>query len=91
MSMKLMETINVGSVVTSTTDKIFYIRQILKKKWEYNGTVHQLFRDLKNACDFVKRDVLYNILLEFGILKKLVRLSEMSLNETYSKIRIGEY
>jgi hypothetical protein len=26
----------------STTDKIFCIRQILKKKWEYNETVHQL-------------------------------------------------
>jgi hypothetical protein len=28
----------------STTDQIFYIRQ---KKWEYNGTVHQLLIDLK--------------------------------------------
>jgi hypothetical protein len=24
----------------STTDHIFYIHQILEKKWEYNGTVH---------------------------------------------------
>jgi hypothetical protein len=29
----------------STNDQIFYIRQILQKKWEYNGTVHQLFMD----------------------------------------------
>ena len=27
----------------STTDYIFYIRQILEKKWEYNKAVHQLF------------------------------------------------
>jgi hypothetical protein len=27
----------------SMTDQIFHIRQILEKKWEYNGTVHQLF------------------------------------------------
>jgi hypothetical protein len=28
----------------STTDQIFYIRQVLEKKWEYNDTtVHQLF------------------------------------------------
>jgi hypothetical protein len=27
----------------STTDHIFYIQQILEKKWEYNVTVHQLF------------------------------------------------
>jgi hypothetical protein len=26
-----------------TTDRIFCIRQILGKKWEYNETVHQLF------------------------------------------------
>jgi hypothetical protein len=31
----------------STTDQIFYIRHILEKKWEYNGTVHQLFIDFK--------------------------------------------
>jgi hypothetical protein len=31
----------------STTDQIFYILQILEKKWEYNGTVHQLFIDLR--------------------------------------------
>jgi hypothetical protein len=31
----------------SATDQMFYVRQILKKKWEYNGTVHQLFIDLK--------------------------------------------
>jgi hypothetical protein len=33
----------------STTDQIFYIRQILEKNWEYNGTVRQLFIDFKKA------------------------------------------
>ena len=37
----------------STTDHIFCIRQILEKKWEYNG-VHQLFIDFKKAYDSVK-------------------------------------
>jgi hypothetical protein len=75
----------------STTEQIFYIRQILEKKWEYNGTVHQLFIDFKKACDSVKRNVLYNILLEFGIPKKLVRLIKMCLNETYSKVHVGKF
>jgi hypothetical protein len=70
----------------STTDQIFYIRQILEKKWEYNGTVHQSFIDFKKAYDSVKREALYNILLEFDILKKLVRLIKICLNETYSKV-----
>jgi hypothetical protein len=42
----------------STMDQIFYIWQILEKKWEYNGTVHQLFNDFKIAYDSVKREVL---------------------------------
>jgi hypothetical protein len=74
----------------STMDQIFYIQQILEKKWEYNGTVHQLFIDFKKAYDSIKREVLYNILLEFGIPKKLVRLIKTCLNETYSEVRVGK-
>ncbi|KAJ4444213.1 hypothetical protein ANN_06004 [Periplaneta americana] len=71
----------------STIDQIFCIRQILEKKWEYKGTVHQLFIDFKN----VKREVLYNILIEFGIPKKLVRLIKMCLSEPYGRVRIGQF
>jgi hypothetical protein len=52
--------------------------------------VHQLFIDFKKAYYSVKREVLYNILLEFDIPKKLVRLIKMCLNETYSKVRTGK-
>jgi hypothetical protein len=52
--------------------------------------VHQLFIDFKKAYDSVEREVLYNILLEFGIPKKLIRLIKMCLNETYSIVRIGK-
>jgi hypothetical protein len=58
----------------STTDQIFYIRQTVEKKWEYNGTAHQLFLDFKKAYDSVKREVLYNLLHEFGVRKRLVRI-----------------
>ena len=46
----------------------------IEKKWEYNEAVHQLFIDFKKDYDSVRREVLYNILVEFGIPKKLVRL-----------------
>jgi hypothetical protein len=37
------------------------------------------------------REVLYNILIEFWIPMKLVRLITMCLNETYNKVRIGKH
>jgi len=54
----------------STADHIFCIRQILEKKWEFNEAAPQLFTDFKKAYDSVRREVLYNILIEFGIPKK---------------------
>jgi hypothetical protein len=72
------------------TDQIFYIWQILEKKWEYNGTVLQLFTDFKKAYNSVRREVSYNILTKFGIPRRLAELIKMSLNETYSKVYIGK-
>ena len=68
----------------SATNHIFCIRHILEKNWEYNEAVHQLFIDFKMAYDSFRRKVLYNILIEFGIPLKLVKLIKMCLNETYS-------
>ncbi|KAJ4443375.1 hypothetical protein ANN_05043 [Periplaneta americana] len=50
--------------------------------------IHLLFIDFKKAYDSVKGEVLYDILIEFGIPKKLVRLIKMCLSETYSRVRI---
>jgi hypothetical protein len=83
METKLLGITNVDFDVTDQRlIKIFYIWQILKKKWAYNGTVHQLFIDFKKAYDSVRREVLYNILIEFGIPRKLVGLIKMRLNKT---------
>ena len=52
----------------STTDHIFCICQMLEKKWEYNEAAeYQLFIDLKKAYGSIRKQVLYNILIEFGI------------------------
>jgi hypothetical protein len=62
-----------------------------KKKWECNETVHQLFVELKKAYDVIRREVLYNILIEYGIPMKLGRLIKMFLNETYNKVLLGTH
>jgi sorting nexin-29 len=51
----------------STTDHMFCIRQILEKIWEYKESVHRVFIGFKKAYDAVRREVLYNILITFGI------------------------
>jgi hypothetical protein len=88
--MKLLGTISMD-FNRSTTDQIFCILQILAKKWECNKMVHQLFIDFKKAYDSVRWEVLYNILIEYGIPVKLVRLIKMCLNETYSKVCICKH
>jgi hypothetical protein len=62
---------------------------MLEKKWQYIETIHKLFIDFKKAYDSVRREVLYNILIEFGVFMKLVRPIKMCLNETHSKVLVG--
>jgi len=57
-----------------STIHIICIRQVLETKWEYNEAVHQLFIDFKKVYGFVRKEDLYNILTEFDIPMKLVRL-----------------
>jgi len=52
--------------------------------------VHQHFTDFRKAYDSVRREVLYNILIVFGIPMKLVRLIKMCLTETCSRVRVGK-
>jgi hypothetical protein len=55
---------------------------------EYNETVHQLFLDFKKAYDSVRREVLYSILIEFGVPMEVVRLTKMCIKEIRSSFPI---
>jgi hypothetical protein len=54
--------------------------------WDSTSATHRLHESL-----WIRRQMLYTILIEFGVPKKLVRLIKMRLNETCSKVRIGKH
>jgi hypothetical protein len=66
MQIKLLGTINAGfnvigqRLIRSTISVKYWYR-----KWNYNDTVYQLFIYFKKAYDSVRREALYNILIEF--------------------------
>jgi hypothetical protein len=90
--MKFLEIINVGFEVIDQLLIIFsaFIR-CLRKKWEYSDTVHHPSIDFKKAYDSVRREVMYCIVIEFGIVMKSVKLSKMCVKETYSKVFIDKH
>jgi hypothetical protein len=69
------------------TDRILRVSRELEGKWEHNKTLHKLFIDYEKTYDSVRREVMYNILIEFGITTNPVTLIKICLNETYSKVR----
>jgi hypothetical protein len=75
----------------STSYQIFCIRQILEKKWENNEAIYHLFIDFKKAYDSIRRELLYSILIEFGVPMKLVILIKMRINKTHSEVHIAKH
>jgi hypothetical protein len=62
--------------------------------WRKNGnTMRQniSYSHFKKAYDSVRREVLYNILMEYEVTMKLVRLIKTCLNETYGKVHMGKH
>jgi hypothetical protein len=68
----------------STTDQTFCTHQIHEEKQ------YQCFIDFQKAYGSVRRETLYNILIELGITMKLVRIINICLNETYNNVLIGK-
>jgi hypothetical protein len=66
------ELLGIISVDFDITDQLMIIYSAFirywRREWEYMGIVQQLFTDFKKAYDSVKEVVLYNSLIEFGIL-----------------------
>ena len=71
----------------STTDRIFCLRMILEKACEYKVDIYQLYIDYKQAYDTINRAELVEIMKEFGIPMKFIRLVRMTLTNTNSNVK----
>ena len=52
--------------------------------------MHQLFIEVKKVNDSFRKEVLYNILTEFGIRVKMLRLIKVCVPDMYSSVRVGK-
>ena len=72
----------------STVNQIFTPRQILEKTKEFGIEAHHLFINFKSAYDTFKREQLYSAIGEYNIPNKLIRITQMTLENTKSQVRI---
>ena len=89
MRRKLLGIISVDS---DARGRLLIVYFAFVKYWRKNGNdneaVHQLFIDFS---DSVRKEVLYNILIDFDIPMKLVRLVKICLTEMYSRVWVGKH
>jgi hypothetical protein len=88
--MKLLGAISVGFDVT---DQLLIRFSALARYWRKNWSMRQYisYSDFKKTYDSVRRELLYNILTEFGVPMESLRLIKMCLNETFSKEHICNF
>ena len=88
MQKKLLGIIDVDF---DATDQLLIIYsafvKYLRKNW---STIRQCFSYLQTSRK-LRKEVLYNILTEFGIPVKLVTLIKLCLNETYSRVWVAKH
>ena len=75
----------------STCNGNLIVEQEKREKWPYNRAARKyLYVDLNKAYGFVGRQVLHDVLTEFGI-PTIISLISMCWNGTYNKILIGNH
>lgn len=80
--MKLVGIIRVNFDVTNQI-LITYSAFVTLKKRAYTGAVHKLLTGFKKVYNSVRRDVLYNVLIEFGIPTERVILIKICVNKIH--------
>jgi hypothetical protein len=78
--MKLLEIIIMGFNIM---DQLLISFIAFVRYWrKYGSTMRHLFVDFKKAYDSVRREVLYSILIEFGVPMIVARLIKICISET---------
>jgi hypothetical protein len=72
-----MKLLGITNVDFDVIDQQLIRSSVSIRYWRKSGSIM-----VKKAYNSVQRGVLYNILIEFGVPRKLVGLSKICLNET---------
>lgn len=73
----------------SMTDKIFIIRQLFQKSWEYNKELHIIFVDFQKIYDSIDRTSMIEILKRFHFRRKIIHPIEASIKHIKVKVKVG--
>ena len=71
-----------------TTDQLYTLAGILEKAWEYAYPIYMCFVDLEKAYDRVPREVLWEVLREYGVRGSLLRAIQSLYAQSESCVRV---
>lgn len=72
----------------STTDQVYVLKHLIANSYEHNLDLHMLFIDFKQAYDTISKRDMLKILRELGIPDKLIRLINMTHEDTSCKVLV---
>ncbi|KAK5904105.1 hypothetical protein CesoFtcFv8_005702 [Champsocephalus esox] len=71
-----------------TTDQLFTLAKILEGAWEYAYPVYMCLVDLEKAYDRVPRELLWEVLREYGVRGPLLRAIQSLYSQSESCVRV---
>ncbi|KAK3515281.1 hypothetical protein QTP70_013483 [Hemibagrus guttatus] len=78
-----------GTGGRGTLDQLYTLHRVLEGSWEFAQPVHMCFVDLEKAFDRVPRDILWEVLWEYGVRGPLLRAVQSLYNRSRSLVRIA--
>ncbi|KAK5865690.1 hypothetical protein PBY51_019939 [Eleginops maclovinus] len=71
-----------------TTDQLSTLARMLEGAWEYAHLVYMCFVDLEKAYDRVPREILWEVLREYGVRGSLLRAIQSLYSQSKSCVRV---